>query len=77
VRLAVMTHNIWAENRWPQREPALRGLLRTRRPDVYAVQELQPATRAGSTPSSRVTAGWRTTNVAGATRARSGGMRGC
>lgn len=40
-----MTHNIWAENRWPQREPALRGLLRTRRPDIYAVQELRPSTR--------------------------------
>jgi len=46
MRLVVMTHNIWAENRWPQREPALRGLLRTRRPDIYAVQELRPATRA-------------------------------
>jgi len=46
VRLVVMTHNIWGENRWPQREPALRALLRTRRPDIYAVQELRPSTRA-------------------------------
>ncbi|MEJ7770942.1 MAG: endonuclease/exonuclease/phosphatase family protein [Geodermatophilaceae bacterium] len=41
-----MTHNIWAEYRWPEREQALRALLRTRRPDVYAVQELRPVTRA-------------------------------
>jgi len=46
VRLVVMTHNIWALNRWPQREPALRALLGTRRPDIYAVQELRPTTRA-------------------------------
>lgn len=46
MRLVVMTHNIWADNRWPVRQPALQALLRTRRPDVYAVQELRPATRA-------------------------------
>lgn len=45
MRIVVMTHNLWADNRWPEREPALRALLRTRRPDVYAVQELRPATR--------------------------------
>ncbi len=45
MRFVVMTHNIWADNRWPEREPALRALLRTRRPDIYAVQELRPATR--------------------------------
>jgi endonuclease/exonuclease/phosphatase family metal-dependent hydrolase len=46
VRFVVMTHNLWADNRWPEREPALRAMLRARRPDVYAVQELRPATRA-------------------------------
>lgn len=46
MRLVVMTHNIWADYRWPEREPALRALLRIRRPDIYAVQELRPATRA-------------------------------
>ncbi|MHA7276431.1 endonuclease/exonuclease/phosphatase family protein [Arthrobacter sp. Hz1] len=46
MRFVVMTHNIWADTRWPEREPALRALLRTRRPDIYAVQELRPATRA-------------------------------
>lgn len=46
MRVVVMTHNIWAEHRWPEREPALRSLLRARRPDVYAVQELRPVTRA-------------------------------
>lgn len=43
--LVVMTHNIWADNRWPDREAALRGLLQARRPDVYCAQELRPATR--------------------------------
>ncbi|SDI54090.1 Metal-dependent hydrolase, endonuclease/exonuclease/phosphatase family [Arthrobacter subterraneus] len=46
MRFVVMTHNIWADTRWPEREPALRSLLRTRRPDIYAVQELRPATKA-------------------------------
>ena len=45
MRFVVMTHNIWADNRWPDREPALRALLTTRRPDIYAVQELRPVTR--------------------------------
>jgi len=45
MRFVVMTHNLWADHRWPEREPALRALLGTRRPDVYAVQELRPATR--------------------------------
>lgn len=45
MRAVVMTHNIWAEHRWPEREPSLRAMLRARRPDVYAVQELRPVTR--------------------------------
>lgn len=44
-RLVVMTHNLWGDNRWPEREPALRELLRVRPPDVLAAQELRPATR--------------------------------
>jgi len=46
MRFIVMTHNIWADHRWPEREPALRALLHTRQPDIYAVQELRPATKA-------------------------------
>ncbi|MDP8938192.1 MAG: endonuclease [Actinomycetota bacterium] len=46
MRLVAMTHNLWADNRWPERQGALEALLRIRRPDVYAVQELRPATRA-------------------------------
>lgn len=46
MRFVIMTHNIWADNRWPERDQALRALLRARRPDIYAVQELRPATRA-------------------------------
>ena len=45
MRFVVMTHNIWADNRWPDRELALRALLTVRRPDIYAVQELRPITR--------------------------------
>lgn len=45
MHFVVMTHNIWADNRWPERQPALEALLHQRRPDIYAVQELRPATR--------------------------------
>lgn len=44
-RFVVMTHNIWVRQRWPEREPALRSLLRHTQPDILCVQELQPATR--------------------------------
>ena len=44
-RFVVMSHNLWADNRWPDREPALRELLRVRPPDVLATQELRGFTR--------------------------------
>jgi endonuclease/exonuclease/phosphatase family metal-dependent hydrolase len=44
-RFVIMTHNLWADTRWPEREPALRELLRVRPPDVLATQELRAATR--------------------------------
>ena len=42
----VATHNLWADERWPEREDALRGLYTTRPPDVLGTQELRPATMA-------------------------------
>jgi endonuclease/exonuclease/phosphatase family metal-dependent hydrolase len=44
-RVVIMTHNLWADSRWPEREPALRELLRVRPPDVLATQELRAFTR--------------------------------
>lgn len=45
-RLVVMTHNVWADTRWPEREAALRSLYEVRRPDILATQELRRATMA-------------------------------
>lgn len=45
-RIVIMSHNLWADTRWPEREPALRELLRVRPPDVLAAQELRGFTRA-------------------------------
>ncbi|MBW3575645.1 MAG: hypothetical protein KY450_12385 [Actinobacteria bacterium] len=30
MRLVAMTHNLWADNRWPERQPALERALRDR-----------------------------------------------
>lgn len=45
-RFIVATYNIWGVNRWPEREEALRGFLQDVRPDILALQELRPETRA-------------------------------
>lgn len=45
VRFVVATYNIWASERWPDREPALRGFLQDIKPDIIALQELRQATR--------------------------------
>lgn len=46
LRFVAMTYNLWATQKWPEREPALRKLLRTFQPDILCVQELRPETRA-------------------------------
>lgn len=46
MRFIATTHNLWGRHRWPEREPALRAFLRMRSTDLYAVQELRPATRS-------------------------------
>lgn len=43
--VVIMSHNLWADTRWPERDPALRELLRVRPPDVLATQELRGFTR--------------------------------
>ena len=45
-RFVVCTYNIWASNRWPEREAALRSFLDHHRPDILCLQELRPETRA-------------------------------
>ena len=45
LRFTVCTHNLWKDERWPEREPALLRFLELHRPDVLCVQELRPATR--------------------------------
>lgn len=44
-RLSFITYNLWNTQRWPQREPALRGFLRRFQPDVLCLQELRIETR--------------------------------
>ncbi len=46
LRFTVMTYNIWATTRWPDREQPLRRLLELHQPDILCLQELRPATRA-------------------------------
>ncbi|MGI6610737.1 MAG: endonuclease/exonuclease/phosphatase family protein [Limnochordia bacterium] len=46
VRFVAVTYNLWATNRWPEREPALRSFLRSHAPDILCVQELRDVTRA-------------------------------
>jgi endonuclease/exonuclease/phosphatase (EEP) superfamily protein YafD len=45
LRFVATTYNLWAENRWPDREAALRAYLQTAAPDILALQELRQATR--------------------------------
>jgi endonuclease/exonuclease/phosphatase family metal-dependent hydrolase len=44
-RLSVMTLNLWRDERWAEREPAVERCLETFRPDLLCLQELTPATR--------------------------------
>jgi endonuclease/exonuclease/phosphatase family metal-dependent hydrolase len=44
MRFSVMTLNLWGHDRWPERREAVVGLLRVRRPDVLALQEVRPDT---------------------------------
>lgn len=45
LRLSICTYNLWNDQRWPEREPALREFLARFAPDVLGVQELAPVTR--------------------------------
>jgi len=40
LRTSFCTYNLWNNQRWPERAPALRGFLEAFGPDVLAVQEL-------------------------------------
>lgn len=44
-RLSIVTYNLWNIQRWPLREPALRGFFRRYRPDIFCLQELRIQTR--------------------------------
>lgn len=44
MRFSAMTFNLWAHDRWPERHDAVVGLLRGRRPDVLALQEVRSDT---------------------------------
>ena len=44
-RLSVMSLNLWGEQRWTVREPAVKACLETLRPDVLCLQELTARTR--------------------------------
>ncbi len=46
VRLSVLTYNLWNNQRWPDREPALRAFFTRFSPDIFCLQELRPETRA-------------------------------
>jgi len=45
VRFVVCTLNLWAENRWPERQESLQQFLELHLPDILCVQELRPGTR--------------------------------
>ena len=45
IRFTVMTYNIWASARWPERKEPLKRFLENHQPDILCLQELRPATR--------------------------------
>ena len=45
IRFTVMTYNIWASARWPEREESLKHFLQFHQPDILCLQELRPETR--------------------------------
>jgi endonuclease/exonuclease/phosphatase family metal-dependent hydrolase len=46
VRLSMVSYNIWNNERWPERAPALENFLRLVDPDVLCLQELHSQTQA-------------------------------
>lgn len=46
LRFVATTYNLWASNRWPEREQPLRAFVRAMRPDILCLQELRAETRA-------------------------------
>ena len=46
VRLSIVTYNIWGDERWPERAPALRRFCELYQPDVMGIQELTAAGRS-------------------------------
>jgi len=46
VRLSLVTYNLWGDERWPERAPALGEFCDLYRPDVLCVQELTADTQA-------------------------------
>jgi len=45
IRFTVMTYNIWASTRWPERKEPLKQLLMFHQPDILCLQELRQETR--------------------------------
>lgn len=45
-RITILTFNIWNNQRWPQREPALRAFFQRYTPDIFCLQELTLETRS-------------------------------
>ncbi len=45
IRFTVMTYNIWASSRWPERKEPLKQFLEYHQPDILCLQELRPETR--------------------------------
>lgn len=45
-RLSVMTLNLWKDERWQDREEAVKQCLQSLRPDILCLQELRASTRA-------------------------------
>jgi endonuclease/exonuclease/phosphatase family metal-dependent hydrolase len=45
VRLSLVTYNLWGDERWPERAPALGAFCDLYRPDVLCVQELTADTQ--------------------------------
>ncbi len=43
LRFSTITYNIWADARWPEREPGLRAFMSTFVPDILCLQEARPA----------------------------------
>ncbi len=45
IQFVVMTYNLWAYDRWPERADSLRSFLKSNTPDILGVQELRPETQ--------------------------------